>query len=168
MATEYVYKTSAMASLSMLRQNFVNEYLVDMNATQAAVRAGYSEATARTQGSRLLQKVDIQAALAEVREARQKRTEIDQDWIIEHLVENVEKAAQAMPVLDNQGKPTGEYRYDGAVVNRGLELLGKHNGMFSDELEVSAPIRHRDPRLTEFSLDDLRLIVEHQRALEAQ
>ena len=44
-----------------------------------------------------------------------------------------------VPVLDRDGKPTGEYRYDGSVANRALELLGKQQGMFIDRHEVGQP-----------------------------
>jgi len=53
---------------------FAQEYVVDFNATKAAVRAGYSEKTARSQGQRLLTNVDIQAAVSEAIKARMERT----------------------------------------------------------------------------------------------
>ena len=58
---------------------FVSEFLVDLNATQAAIRAGYSEKTAYSQGQRLLKNVEIQAALTEAVQARVERTRINQD-----------------------------------------------------------------------------------------
>ena len=54
------------------------------------------------------------------------------------LRENVERAMQAVPVMGKDG-PTGEFKYDGAVANRALELLGKHIGMFTDKHEHSGP-----------------------------
>ena len=109
---------------------FVEEYLVDHNATAAAVRAGYSERTAKQQGSRLLTNVDVAAAIEKAREDRTERTEVTQDWVIERLVENVQRAMQAEPVRDREGNQTGEFVYAGSVANKGLELLGKHVGMF--------------------------------------
>ena len=50
------------------QEQFVAEYLVDLNATQASIRAGYSEKTARQQGARLLSNVYIQAAIAQARQ----------------------------------------------------------------------------------------------------
>lgn len=110
MATDSVSKLSTLGRLNVHQQAFAHEYIVDLNATQAAKRAGYSAKTTKAQGSRLLTHVDVKLAIEELIQERQVRTQIDQDWIIEHLVENVEKAAQARPVLDNQGEPTGEYR----------------------------------------------------------
>jgi phage terminase small subunit len=67
------------------RERFVAEYLIDLNATQAAIRAGYSEKSARAQGSRLLTKADVLAAIEQAQEARQARTEITQDRVLEEL-----------------------------------------------------------------------------------
>jgi hypothetical protein len=54
-------------------------------------------------------------------------------------MENAERALQHVAVLDKKRKPTGEYRYDGSVANRALELLGKQQGMFIDRNEVGQP-----------------------------
>lgn len=64
---------------------FVEEYLVDLNATKAAIRAGYSQKTANEQGARLLVNVSIQEAIAQAQEARSIRTEITQDSVLEEL-----------------------------------------------------------------------------------
>jgi len=104
---------------------FVGEYLVDSNATQAAIRAGYSGHTAYSQGQRLLKNVEVAGALDEAKARRAERTEVTQDWVIQRLVRNVEQAMQAVPVLDRAGNQTGWYVYQGAVANKALELLGK-------------------------------------------
>ncbi|MEO1108274.1 MAG: terminase small subunit [Pseudomonadota bacterium] len=72
-------------SLTAKQARFVEEYLIDLNATQAAIRAGYSEKTADTQGSRLLQNVKVQKAIAQAQAKRSKRTEISQDRVLEEL-----------------------------------------------------------------------------------
>lgn len=54
------------------------------------------------------------------------------------------------------------------MVNRALELLGKHNGMFTEKLELSTPVGHRDERFAEFTPDELRAWIAEKRALEAQ
>ena len=64
---------------------------------------------------------------------------LTQEWVLTRLMENTERALQHIPVLDRDGKPTGEYRYDGNVANRALELLGKQQGMFIDRHEVGQP-----------------------------
>lgn len=62
---------------------FVSEYLVDLNATQAAIRAGYSARTANEQAARLLANVSVSAAIATAMAARSERTEITQDMVLE-------------------------------------------------------------------------------------
>lgn len=64
------------------QQRFIEEYLVDLNATQAAIRAGYSAKTAAEQASRLLTNVKVAAAVAEARAALTARTEITQDTVL--------------------------------------------------------------------------------------
>jgi phage terminase small subunit len=68
----------------------VAEYLKDLNATQAAIRAGYSAKTAKQQGQRLLTNVDVQTALAGQMTARSERVKIDADWMLQRLGEDIE------------------------------------------------------------------------------
>ena len=65
-------------ALSEMQQLFCDEYLIDLNATQAAIRAGYSEKTAYSQGQRLLKNVEIQKQIQKRKDDRSKRTEITQ------------------------------------------------------------------------------------------
>lgn len=71
--------------LSEKQARFVAEYLIDLNSTQAAIRAGYSIKTAKQQGSRLLTNADVQAAVAKAQMKRAERTEITQDRVLEEL-----------------------------------------------------------------------------------
>ena len=72
-------------ALTPKQERFVQEYLVDLNATQAAVRARYSAKTAYSMGQRLLKNVEIQNAIQEAVDKRSQRTEITQDWVLEEL-----------------------------------------------------------------------------------
>lgn len=74
-----------MAKLTKKQQLFVDEYLIDLNATQAAIRAGYSEKTAEQMGYQLLQKTSVQKAINEQMAERSKRTEITQDKVLKEL-----------------------------------------------------------------------------------
>ena len=67
------------------QQRFVEEYLIDLNAKQAAIRAGYSKKTARSVGAENLTKPDIAKAIAKAQDARSERTEIDADWVLREL-----------------------------------------------------------------------------------
>ena len=72
-------------ALTDKQQRFVEEYLIDLNATQAAIRAGYSEATAEQQASRLLSNVKVAEAIAEAQSQRSQRTQITQDRVLQEL-----------------------------------------------------------------------------------
>ncbi len=132
-------------SLTPKQQRFVAEYLVNLNATQAAVRAGYSEKTAYSVGHENLKKPEVAAAIQEAMEVRSQRTEIAQDWILEQLKLVYEASIEARPVYDKNGKEKG-FSFNPAAANRALELLGKHQGMFADSLNLggSIGIRHED------------------------
>lgn len=72
-------------ALNDKQQRFVDEYLKDLNATQAAIRAGYSAKTAYAIAEKLLRKVEIQQAVQDAKQARSKRTEITQDRVLQSL-----------------------------------------------------------------------------------
>ena len=74
-----------MNDLTPKQCRFVDEYLIDLNATQAAVRAGYSAKTAEQQGPRLLGNVGVAAAISEAARARSTRTQIDQDRVVQEF-----------------------------------------------------------------------------------
>ena len=79
-----------MNKLRPKQQRFVEEYLIDLNATQAAIRAGYSKRTARAIAAENLQKPDIVAALQQKMVERSERTEIDSDWVLARLAAEVD------------------------------------------------------------------------------
>lgn len=108
--------------LTRQQQQFADEYLVDLNATQAAIRAGYSEKTARSQGQRLLTNVDIAKSIEEAMEARSERTQITSDSVVAEL------GGIAFTKLNETGiiKPGDKIR--------ALELLGRHLKMFTDNV----------------------------------
>lgn len=74
-----------MAKLTARQQRFADEYIVDLNATQAAIRAGYSERTAKEQASRLLSNVNVQHYIQKRKQERVERTEITQDMVLFEL-----------------------------------------------------------------------------------
>lgn len=72
-------------ALTPKQERFVEEYLIDLNATQAAIRAGYSKKTAQEQSSRLLSNVMVQDAVSEAKKERSARTQIEADRVVQEL-----------------------------------------------------------------------------------
>ena len=103
--------------LTAKQDRFVEEYLVDLNATQAALRAGYSEKTARSIGAENLSKPDIEKAIADALETRRLRTEITQDRVLEELArigfavipEEAVRVADKLAALDKLAKHLGMF-----------------------------------------------------------
>jgi hypothetical protein len=75
---------------------------------------------------------------------RARRVEVDADWVVKNVVENVQRSTQAVAVRDSEGNLIGEYRYNGSVANKALELLGKHLGMFADKHRVEHSVKQSD------------------------
>lgn len=125
--------------LNPRQARFVDEYPIDLNGRRAAIRAGYSENGADVQAVRLLKDPRIAAAIAAKRAKISEKAEVTQEYVLARLTENVERAMQVEPVRDREGNETGEYTYQGAVANRALELLGKHLGMFSENVNLRTP-----------------------------
>lgn len=120
-------------ALTDKQQMFVREYLVDLNATQAAIRAGYSAKTAKQQGARLLTNVDVATALSEAQAKRAERVEIDQDYVLRQAVKLHERCMQEVApftdrkgehIHDENGNPLYVFNANGAA--KALELVGKH------------------------------------------
>ncbi|WP_182342606.1 terminase small subunit [Comamonas koreensis] len=88
-------------ALTPKQQAFVDEYLVDLNATQAAIRAGYSAKTAHEQASRLLANVKVSDAVADAKKARSERTKIDADWVLQRLARDA--TADLADLYDENG-----------------------------------------------------------------
>ena len=132
-----------MSKLTPKQQRFVEEYLIDLNATKAAVRAGYAQPN--KQGPRMLVNVGIAAAIRKAMDERSERTGIDQDWVLNNLRSITERCMQVEPVTDSKGDPVLVENAAGGIVpaftfnstgaNRALELIGKHLGMFVERKE---------------------------------
>ena len=134
---------------------FVQEYLIDLNATQAAIRAGYSEKTAYVQGPRLLENVGVQDAIRFGQEKVLKKAEISAEMVLSGFRDIFERCMTRVPVMefDRDAKCTrqkidldtglGVWTFDAANANRALENLGKHLGLFVDRSEGKNTIEVR-------------------------
>jgi phage terminase small subunit len=111
---------------------------------KAYVIAGYSENGAQQSANRLLRDAVVAARVEELRRAveepaRERAIEkaaVSKAWVLSELVDNVMIAKAAVPVLDRNGKATGEYQANIPAANRALELVGKELGMFIDRKEI--------------------------------
>lgn len=112
-----------------LQERFIDEYVVDLNATKAAARAGYSEKAARQQGSTLLSNPYILDKIAEKRKEISKKTLVSIEYVINGLKQVVEKSLREEEVLDRDGNAVA-MRFDSSGANKAFELLGKHIGAF--------------------------------------
>ena len=127
------------------QEAFAREYLIDLNATQAAIRAGYSPATAAAAASRLLTDVKIVDVIQSGMNARAERTEITADYVLQSIVSTMERCKQIEPVYDRKGDPVmvetpdGDearaFTFNAAGVLKGAELLGKHLKLFTEKVE---------------------------------
>lgn len=148
------------------QQRFVDEYLIDLNATQAAIRAGYSVKTADVIGCENLKKPSIQRVIAEHMAERSRRTGVNQDRVVLELAKIA--FVKMTDVVDRNGRirddaspndlaciesikfKGSDNEFGGSVERevkiaskmKALELLGKHLGMWNDKLDVNvtAPI----------------------------
>lgn len=103
---------------------------MDRNATQAAIRCGYSPKTAKAQGSRLLTAVDIAQQIAAAQEKVQESTLVTVGWVVEKLRSVAERCMEAEQVTVKGQPVPGAYTFDSSGANRALELLGKTFGAF--------------------------------------
>lgn len=95
--------------LTAKQSRFVEEYLKDLNATQAAIRAGYSERSARQVAEALLSKPHIAAAVTALQAARTQRTQIDADYVLMRLVEIDQMDVLDIMAEDMSLKPVSEW-----------------------------------------------------------
>jgi len=114
-------------ALTQKHQRFCEEYIIDLNATQAAIRAGYSEDTAYSQGGRLLKDVEIKAEIERMKALRSEATQIDAAWVLRKSAELHQLAIDKVHI-------------PGAA--KALELVGKHVGVqaFKDRVEHTGQI----------------------------
>ena len=151
--------------LTPKQQRFIDEYLVDLNATRAAIEAGYSKRTAFVQGSRLLRNVEVTALIEQTQRALAERSEISQEMVVQELARiafndmtNVAewgpegvtvKASSELPEMVRRciAEVTQTVTAAGGSTVRvklhdklaALQLLGKHLGMFDNRSQALSP-----------------------------
>lgn len=154
-----------MAKLTSKQKRFIEEYLIDLNATQAAIRAGYSPATAHSIGSENLKKPEIRVHVDKALAERSKRTGINADRVLMELAKlgfvnaakviDFDEASVISNAADDDLAAIQSVKVkiipteSGEIVerevkmydkNRSLELLGRHLGLFKDKLEIDGKV----------------------------
>ena len=129
-------------ALNHKQKQFYKEYLIDYNATQAAIRAGYSEKTAYSQGQRLLKNVEGQKYLAELMAEKESELIASQDEVLKYLTSVMRGKSQSTEiVVEGIGDGCSEAR---TVLKepsekerlKAAELLGKRYGLYTDKVEL--------------------------------
>lgn len=131
-------------SLSDKQKRFVDEYLIDFNATQAAIRAGYSKQSSRTTSARLLAKGNIQKAIKERTQQKQSDLIATQEQILKSLTsialgEEQEFSTTVHKIINGKEEDKSSKGKSTPQIEerlRALELLGKANAMFTDKQQV--------------------------------
>lgn len=124
------------------QRRFADEYLIDCNATQAAIRAGYSEKTAYSQGQRLLKKVEVQTYIEEQLEKIHNEKIADATEVMMYLtsVMRGEQTEQTLRFLGEGYQEIADIDITARERLKAAELIGKRYGMFTDKLDIESPI----------------------------
>lgn len=143
-------------------ERFCQELAQGKTATEAYELAGFKPDDGNA--SKLFKRPDVQARVQEITgkiaEKVAEKAAVDKAWVIDRLVENADRAMQAKAVQGEEGQVIGEYRYEGSVANRALELIGKEFGMFVDRKEVGKP-----GEFSNLNDDDLDKFISERNAL---
>ncbi|MEC9067825.1 MAG: terminase small subunit [Pseudomonadota bacterium] len=134
------------------QERFVEEYLIDLNATAAYRRAGYKARgnAAEVSASQLLRNPKVAGAIQKAMDARSKRTAITADYVLGGLQEVAERCMQRAPVMEGRGDDRVQasdeegrhvWAFDASGANKAFELLGKHLKLFTDKVEHSGEMR---------------------------
>jgi phage terminase small subunit len=122
--------TSTADTLTPRQQRFVEEYLVDLNAKQAAIRAGYSPKTAEHQGARLLSYAKVAAAVAAGRSRRSRRAEVSADRVLQELARIAYSDPRKLFNADGSLRPPHELDDDTAAALASLEVVEERGQRF--------------------------------------
>ncbi len=116
--------------LNEKQKMFCEEYIIDLNATQSAIRAGYSEKTAYSIGQRLLKKVEVQIYIDVLMEQKKDRLIAKQDEVLEFLTGTM------------RGEEKDAFGLDANLTDRikCAELLGKRYGTFKEQVNVNGNV----------------------------
>lgn len=151
--------------LTPKQELFCQEYLKDLNATQAYIRAGYKARghSAEVNANKLLSNTEVSARIAELKSVRAEENKISADWVLKRLIEVAERSMQAEEVMTfdyglKKMVGTGEYTFDSNGANKALELIGKHIGLFDPKHQT----------IKETALKQLQMLEKQMAKIEAE
>ena len=133
-----------MARLTVKQKRFCDEYLIDLNATQAAIRAGYSPKTAAASAARLLRNVKVQEYIAQRMAEKESELIADQDEVLRYLTSVLRGKSRAQEiVVEGIGEGWSEARTMEKAPSekerlKAAELLGKRYALFTDKVDMDA------------------------------
>lgn len=140
-----------MAKLTDKQELFAREFIKDLNATQAAIRAGYSERSSRNQGARMMANDDILKRIAELNQERLERVQIDADYVLRQAVKLHERCMQEVePITDRRGEEITDeqgrtiYGFDAKGAVASLKLIGDHITVQAFKQQTSTEITGAD------------------------
>lgn len=124
--------------LTAKQKRFCEEYIVDCNATQAAIRAGYSKKTAYSMGQRLLKNVEVQSYIDELMQGLQDEAVASADEVIQYLtsVMRGKETEQTLKWIGDGVQTIADIDVSAKDRLKAAELLGKRYGLFTDKMEV--------------------------------
>jgi phage terminase small subunit len=153
-----------MGKLTAKQEAFCLEYLKDLNAAQAAIRAGYSKKTAQQMGSENLAKPVIAEKITILKAERAERTRIDADWVLKSAKQVFDRCMQREDVLNRDGTPVivqteaGElaaaYKFEHAGANKALEIIGKHVDVRAFDVANSESEKEASPLVINFAVSN--------------
>lgn len=132
--------------LTAKQRRFCDEYLIDTNATQAAIRAGYSEKTAYSQGQRMLKNVETKAYIDERMAEKEDILIAKQDEVLKYLTSVLrgESVSEVVVVVGQGEGMSTAMRFEKAPDEKerlkAAELLGKRYGLYTEKMEVDADV----------------------------
>ena len=124
--------------LSAKRERFCQQYVIDSNGTQAAIRAGYSENGAGVTAFTLLKNTKIQERMAELQEEIARAAGLTAEYVVTGFMEVYERCMQKVPITNDIGAET-QFTFNASGANKALEMLGKIKKLFEEKAKDELP-----------------------------